>query len=207
MKSNIKQQAFPKTDPLIEQCKQGDRKAQHTLYNRYLRAMHRVAMRITGDSVEAEDVIQEAFVRAFRNLNKFKGDATFGAWLKRIVINTSINHLKKRKGEFVDIEDERLELPNEEVIPGPATSWNMQQIEAAMHQLPDGYRSVFQLYLLEGYDHKEIGSILNISEATSKSQFSRAKRKMRELLQHSRFVTSGAFLSSTRSAQPMPMYV
>ena len=207
MKSSTKQPTYTQPDPLIERCKQGDRQAQQTLYNRYRRAMHRVAMRITGDCYEAEDVIQEAFVRAFRNLSKFKGDATFGAWLKRIVINTSINHLKKRKGEFVDITEERMELPQEDSLPGPASAWNMDQICAAMHQLPDGYRSVFQLYLLEGYDHKEIGSILNISEATSKSQFSRAKRKMRELLQHSRYVSSGAFLASASPAQSMPMYV
>lgn len=183
------------TDSLIERCKQGDQKAQHTLYNKYIRAMYRVALRITGDSMEAEDVLQEAFVRAFRNLHSFKGDATFGAWLKRIVINTSINHLKKRKTEFVGLEDEKLEIPEEERTSGD-NLWNMKQIQHAISFLPDGYRKVFELYLLEGYDHKEIGSILNISEATSKSQFSRAKRKMRELLKQSRYATAGVYANA-----------
>ena len=82
---------------LVERCKHGDRKAQHELYRRYMQAMYHVALQITQDAMEAEDVLQEAFIRAFRNLKSFKGDSTFGAWLKRIVINTSINHLKKRK--------------------------------------------------------------------------------------------------------------
>lgn len=187
------------TDSLIERCKQGDQKAQHTLYNKYIRAMYRVATRITGDSMEAEDVLQEAFVRAFKNLHSFKGDATFGAWLKRIVINTSINHLKKRKGEWVGLEDEKLEMVEEEKYVGE-NQWDMGQIQEAISYLPDGYRKVFKLYLLEGYDHKEIGIILNISEATSKSQFSRAKRKMRELLKESRYVTAGVF-SHARQAR------
>lgn len=168
-------------DPLIERCKAGDAKAQQTLYNRYNRAMFRIALRITHDQMEAEDVLQESFVRAFRSLKSFKGDATFGAWLKRIVINTSINHIKKRKAEFVELEADRFEVAEPEA-PAPQPAWSMTQLQNAIGQLPDGYRTVFNLYQIEGYDHKEIGHILNISEATSKSQFSRAKRKLREML-------------------------
>ncbi|MEO0898353.1 MAG: RNA polymerase sigma factor [Bacteroidota bacterium] len=166
---------------LIELCKKGDRRAQHQIYQRYLRAMSRVAYRITGNEMEAEDVIQEAFIRAFRNLANFKGEATFGAWLKRIVVNTSINHVKRRKAEFVPFEPERMEIP-EEHVPRYVSSYSMATIKEAIEQLPDGYKTVFSLYLFEGYDHQEIGNILNISEATSKSQFSRAKKKLRELL-------------------------
>ncbi len=166
---------------LIELCKKGDRRAQHEIYQKYLRAMNRVAYRITGDEMEAEDVIQEAFIRAFRNLTNFKGEATFGAWLRRIVINTSINHVKRRKTEFVPLEPERLEVP-EDSVPQYVSSYSMENIKKAVERLPDGYRTVFSLYLFEGYDHQEIGNILNISEATSKSQFSRAKKKLRELL-------------------------
>jgi len=147
--------------------------------------MFNSAMRITRDYMEAEDVLQEAFVRAFKNINSFKGDSTFGAWLKRIVINTAINHVKKRKLEFVEVEDRHKELAE-----GPAadefelhqSGMSMEQIRKAIDLLPEGYRMVFCLYLLEGYDHQEIGHILGISEATSKSQYSRAKKKLRQLL-------------------------
>ncbi|MEO0582105.1 MAG: RNA polymerase sigma factor [Bacteroidota bacterium] len=165
---------------LLIQCQAGDPRAQQVLYSQYLRAMHRVAVRITGDEMEAEDVLQEAFLRAFRNLKNFKGESTFGAWLKRIVINTSINHLKRRRAEWVPLDAERLEVPDEQ--PAPAPSVNVQRIQDAISQLPEGYKTVFKLYHFEGYDHQEIGSILNISEATSKSQFSRAKKKLREIL-------------------------
>lgn len=155
--------------------------AQFELYRRYTKAMYNVAVRITRDTMEAEDVLQEAFVRAFRNLTSFKGDSTFGAWLKRIVINTSINHIKKRKGDFVPIEEVRIEVKDSEGDIFPAR-WSMKQIKAAIERLPEGYGLVFNLYLIEGYDHKEIGDILGISEATSKSQYSRAKKKLREML-------------------------
>ncbi|MEL6651839.1 MAG: RNA polymerase sigma factor [Bacteroidota bacterium] len=180
---------------LVERCKQGDRKAQYELYKRYSKAMLNVAMRITNNYMEAEDVLQEAFVRAFRNLTSFKGDATFGAWLKRIVINTAINHLKKKRAEFVPIDDERLEVP-EETTEAPAPAWNIETVRKAITQLPEGYRVVLSLYLIDGYDHKEIGLILGISEATSKSQYSRAKRKLRQILGER---TSRAIVSPRRS--------
>jgi len=166
---------------LIERCKAGDVSAQAKLYANYSKAMLRTAHRITGDWMDAEDVIQEAFMRAFKNLHSFKAEATFGAWLKRIVINTAINHLKRRKAEWVPLDPEKMEMA-EETYERPTMPWNMDQIQNAIGQLPDGYRRVFQLYQMEGYDHKEIGRILNISEATSKSQFSRAKRKLRQML-------------------------
>ncbi|MCB0840320.1 MAG: RNA polymerase sigma factor [Bacteroidetes bacterium] len=168
-------------EQLLERCKQGDRIAQFELYKRYTKAMYNVAVRITRDVMEAEDVLQEAFVRAFRNLHSFKGDSTFGAWLKRIVINTSINHLKRKKADFVAIEDVKLD----EYEPQPesfSSSKQTKRIHDAIMKLPEGYRVVFSLYLIEGYDHKEIGKILNISEATSKSQYSRAKKKLRNML-------------------------
>ena len=143
--------------------------------------MFNVAFRITNNYVEAEDVLQEAFVRAFRKLDSFKGDSTFGAWLKRIVVNTSINQLRKKRAEFVGLEDERLEMQYEAEVEREC-QWDMKEIRKAIADLPEGYRVVFSLYCIEGYDHAEIGSILGISEATSKSQYSRAKKKLRETL-------------------------
>ncbi len=165
---------------LIERCKQGEERAYFDLYKLYAKAMFNTALRITGSSEEAEDVLQEAFISAFRNLADYRAEASFGSWLKRIVINKAINALKKRKLELQP-EDEKFDAPDmdeEHVIP----ELTLQRVRAAVMQLPDGYRSVVSLYLLEGYDHQEIASILGVTESTSKSQLNRAKRKLRQLL-------------------------
>jgi RNA polymerase sigma factor (sigma-70 family) len=166
---------------LLERCRQDDPRAQKTLYQRYHRAMLRIAAQITGNTEEAEDVVQEAFVRAFRSLHLYKGEATFGAWLKRIVINLSINCVKRRRLPTVSMD----QLPgdvSEEESAAPRPAGDLSRVRQAMTQLPVGYREVLTLYLFEGYDHEEIGSILHISEATSKSQYCRARRRLRELL-------------------------
>lgn len=170
---------------LILQCKEGDRKAQFELYKRYAKAMLNVAYRITRSVEEAEDVLQEAFVRAFTKLDTYKGDATFGAWLKRIVVNTAINHLRSKKLDMIALEEgmDHSEEPPVPVYDGDIP-WNMGEVRRAIDCLPDGYRTVFSLYVIEGYDHGEIGMILEISEATSKSQFSRARKKLREILEN-----------------------
>ncbi|MDX1907528.1 MAG: sigma-70 family RNA polymerase sigma factor [Bacteroidia bacterium] len=173
------------SDPvhLIERALRSDRSAQEQLYRQYSRAMLRVALRITGSEAEAEDVLQEAFVRAFRSLHRFRGDATFGAWLKRIVVNTAINYTKRRRLDCITLDQARTDIAEEE--PAPACHPDaIRKVRAAMERLPDGYRQVLHLYLVEGYDHQEIGTILHISEATSKSQFCRARRKLREMLEH-----------------------
>ncbi len=135
---------------------------------------------------EAEDVLQEAFCEAFRRLDTFRFESTFGAWLKRIVVNRCINELKRKKIELeytdnvfnVDFEDEPyLESSNLKI----------EQIKKAMGLLPNGYRVVFSLYLIEGYDHQEISEILDISESTSKSQLARAKKKIIEIINAGKF--------------------
>jgi len=142
--------------------------------------MLNVSFRIVNNMEEAEDVLQESFVSAFKNIHSYRGDATFGAWLKRIVINSSLNLLKKRKVDFVEM-DAAAPIPDalEDI---PTSHLSVSQIKGAMADLPDGFRSVFSMYLLEGFDHKEIAGILNITESTSKSQYNRAKRKMQLLL-------------------------
>lgn len=168
---------------LVVECKQGSKKACYELYKLYSKAMLNVAFRIVGNIAEAEDVLQEAFVDAFSKLKDFRQDTTFGLWLKQIVVNRSINLLRKRKLELIELESDQLEnIADEEPDDGEETQYQAARVKDAMKELPEGYRLVISLYLLEGYDHEEIGQILNISENTSRTQFLRAKRKLVEIL-------------------------
>lgn len=165
---------------LVEKARLDDRKAQFELYQLYSRAMLNVSYRIVNNLEEAEDVLQESFISAFKNLGKYRGDSTFGSWLKRIVVNNSINMIRKRKMEFDDLEadDVKEVFEQDNIDPGIG----VDQIKIGIECLPDGFRTVLSLYLIEGYDHREIGEILNISESTSKSQYNRAKKKLRTIL-------------------------
>lgn len=168
---------------LIDRCRQGDRIAYQRLYKLYSRSMYNVGYRIVNDSDEAEDVLQEAFISAFNNLERYRGDSSFGAWLKRIVINKAINQVNKRKLDRLP-EDDRWDVMEEaEVDVFEGFPFTVESVREAIERLPDGYRSVLSLYLLEGYDHGEIAEILKITESTSKSQFNRAKKKLKELLE------------------------
>lgn len=164
---------------LIDRCLVGDAYAYKQLYMAYKNAMFNTSIRIVKDFNDAEDILQDSFVSAFKNLRSYKGDATFGAWLKRIVINKSINFLSKNKIDFDKIENDVGVQEEVEIEPDKLT---VKRVKAAIEQLPPGYRSVLSLYLFEGYDHSEIASILSISESASKSQYSRAKSKVREIL-------------------------
>ena len=153
--------------------------AYEELYRLYARAMFNVSLRITNDQAEAEDVLQEAFVSAFQYLNTFNQTASFGAWLKRIVVNKALNHIKRRRLDTIPIEDE---LDIVEAHDEVDLKYDVAQVKRAMEQLPDGYRTVFSLYLIEGYDHREIAEIMGVTESTSKSQFNRSKKKLIEIL-------------------------
>ncbi len=171
----------PQTLDLLDKCKRGDRTAQYMLYQQYSRAMYNVCRRMMRDDMEAEDMLQNSFVVVFTKLHSFRGESTIGAWIKRIVVNNCINELKKRKlltNEWDDSYMEYSEDTQEEYHDD-----DVKRIKKALHQLPPGYKQVFTLYALEGYDHQEIGSILGVSETTSKSQYSRAKQKIRQLLE------------------------
>ena len=138
-----------------------------------------------GNREEAEDMLQEAFTDCFRKIGTYRTDSTFGAWLKTIVINRCITRLRKREAELVYVEDYsrhemQQEEPQEAVWPAP------QVIAKAVDMLQEGYRVVFSLYLLEGYDHTEISQILGISESTSKTQYLRAKEKLKKILSEMR---------------------
>ena len=164
--------------PLIEECRKGSSKAQFRLYNLYSKAMYNLAYRILNNREDAEDILQEAFVECFRNIGSFRFESTFGAWLKRIVVNKCINQIKKKKIDLTLCET----LPPVIYEEDEEVTYDTGKIFKNIEMLPDGFRIILTLYLLEGYDHSEISQILGISESTSKSQYSRAKEKLRNLL-------------------------
>jgi RNA polymerase sigma-70 factor (ECF subfamily) len=165
---------------LIDGCKNGDQKAQFQIYKLYYKAMFNTSLRIVSDTMEAEDIMQEAFLSAFEKIDSYSGTVSFGAWLKKIVINRSLDAVSKQKAIFEDI-DTHYELQEESGNTDEKSfelEQKMSEVKKAIENLPDGYRIILSLYLLEGYDHDEIAEILNISSSTSRSQLSRAKQKL-----------------------------
>ena len=144
--------------------------------------MFNTALRITGAQTDAEDVLQDAFVSAFQNLSSYREDATFGAWLKRIVVNKALNHVQKRKKDLMMAEEVKEDEATMNWTEESEPLYSVQSVKSAMSQLPSGFRSVLSLYLFEGYHHKEISEILGITESTSKSQYKRAKDKLKTIL-------------------------
>jgi len=172
------------TIDIVEKCKQNDRKAQLKLYNQYCDGMFTIAMRFVKDTMEAEDIVQEAFIKAFAKLHQYKAEVTFGAWLKRIVINKSIDLLKSKKQQMLELDEVHLKVidnnyEDEWLVDDAIT---LDEVKKAIQKLPDKYQYVVMLFLIEGYDHQEIAEILNITEVASRTQLSRGKAKLRELL-------------------------
>ncbi len=164
---------------LVELSTQGDRDARFQLYHLYSKAMYNICIRMVQNREDAEDILQESFIAAFENLKAFRGSASFGTWLKRIVINHCLNFLKKKRIQTEMLEEERLipeEIEENEVLASPGL------IHRKIKELPDGARIVLNLHLLENYKHQEIASMLDISESTSKSQYRRAISLLREKL-------------------------
>ncbi|HSO89342.1 MAG TPA: RNA polymerase sigma factor [Draconibacterium sp.] len=168
---------------IIEACKNGDERQMYKLYQLYSKAMFNVCYRMMNNREEAEDMLQETFTQAFMKLDSFRYESAFGAWLKRIAINTCINAKNKRKVELTFMDEmHHLDQPVQQENEDEEVQLTVAGITKAMEKLPEGGRIIFSLYLLEGYDHGEISQILNISESTSKSQFMRAKRRILEIL-------------------------
>lgn len=173
---------------IIEKCKQNNRKAQMQLYNQYCQGMYIVAKRFVKHEAEAEDVVQDAFIKAFSKLHQYQAEVTFGAWLKRIVVNTSIDALKSKNQRLVELEEVHLKV----VDASDEDKWlvddavSIDNIKEAINNLSEKYRYVVMLYLIEGYDHQEISEILKISEVASRTQLYRGKLKLQELLKHTK---------------------
>lgn len=168
---------------LIQKAVKGNSQAMKEIYQLYSKSMFNICCRIMNNSTDAEDMLQEVFIEAFGRLNTFRFESAFGAWLKRITINKCINELRRRK-----VALEYRDQPFSEDMAGEmeAEQENLQltveRVKHAMGLLPDGYRVVFSLYMLEGYDHEEIAGILGISESTSKTQLMRARKKLIDIL-------------------------
>lgn len=171
---------------LIEKCRANDRKAQMELYNKYSKGMYYVALRFLKDSFEAEEAMQESFIKAFAKLHQFTGDVTFGAWLKRIVINKSIDMLKAKKMETIAINEQVMGTVEEYEDWSVADSVTADEIKNAIEALPEKYKYAVMLFLLEGYDHNEISQVLNITPVSSRTLVHRGKKRLQEQLKHLR---------------------
>lgn len=165
---------------IVERFKTGDKKAFQELYELYARAMLNVSVRILNNNEEAQEVVQDSFLAVFENIAAYDKKYSFGVWLKRIVVNRSLNVLKKRKIIFVSLDNE--DYAENTNVPMEELEYDVRLIRNCIQELPDGYRTIFSLFLFEKYTHKEIAQVLSISEGTSKSQYNRAKKKLAELI-------------------------
>lgn len=174
-------------EQLIELCKSGNQSAQLEVYNRYYKAMYNTSLRIVKDSYDAEDIMQDSFLLAFTKLDTLKDVKTFGAWLKRIVINNSIYHYKKHsKYANVPLDDVlyKVEENNDGIDSDyEFTNLKAQQVIQTMKTLKENYQICLTLHLIEGYDHEEICDIMNISHANCRTMISRAKESLRQKLE------------------------
>lgn len=178
------------TTDIIEQCKRNDRKAQLQLYNKYCDGMYHVAFRFLKNTFEAEEAMHEGFINAFAKLHQFTGDVTFGAWLKRIVINKSLDMIKAKKATIIPLNEEVIGKVDEDT-----EDWDVgdevtvDHVKKTIAELPEKYRYPLMLFLIEGYDHQEISEILNITEVASRTMVHRGKKKLQEQLKKESYGT------------------
>lgn len=176
---------------LIEECKSNNKRAQIELYRKYNQAMYNIAMRLLKNPDNADDVIQESFLSAFKNIHQFKGEVTFGAWLKKIVIHKCLNFLKKKELDVITLDESHVFNIEKE----DNDNWEfdssivLEDVKKNIDKLPDKYKFVLMLYLIEGYDHEEISEVLNISVIASRTQLMRGKTKLRQLLKRKGYGT------------------
>ncbi|HET9057816.1 MAG TPA: RNA polymerase sigma factor [Chitinophagaceae bacterium] len=169
-------------DELVMRCKQGDVTSYRELYGKYAKAMYNTSLRIVNNSAEAEDILQEAFIDAFKNIGGFENRSSFGAWLKRIVINKSINSIKRKKINLIDIDHVQTDIRDDEPINEEEFEFKVEEVKKTIADLPDGYRTVLTLHLVEGYSYEEVANTLNISHSTVRTQYMRAKQKLLQQL-------------------------
>ena len=162
---------------LIDRCKNNDRIAQMKLYDLYYRSVYNAIVRMVKDPMEAEDLMQDAFLSAFTNINNFRSESSFGTWIKKIAINRSLNALQKQTPNILDIPEENIPEQSSEENES-YKQFDMNEISEEIDRLPEGYRIVLNLHLIEGMDHDEIAEILKIKPVTSRSQYMRGRKKL-----------------------------
>ncbi len=172
----LETEIHPPLEANLQKCLNGDQKAYKAVYDAYSKAMFSIAMRMLNNREEAEEILQDAFIAAFRNIRELQDIKSFGAWLKKITINRSLDQLKKRKLAFESVND--IEIADDDDEPETERPYTVEIIQAALLELEDTYRVVFTLYLFENYSHSMISEKLGISESNSKTILSRAKRKL-----------------------------
>ncbi|GAB5538542.1 MAG: RNA polymerase sigma factor [Salibacteraceae bacterium] len=166
---------------LIEQCLSGSQRAQRALFDKFSRKMMAVCMRYVADRERAEDVLQDGFVKVFLNLKKFRGQGSFEGWIRRTMVNTSLDYLRKKKIDEIDAdisEAEYLAGTNEKVV----GKMRVEELMKLIEEMPTGYRTVFNMYAIEGYSHKEIAEELQVTESTSKTQFRKARTYLMNII-------------------------
>ena len=168
---------------LIDECRHGSTKSQFELYKLYYKAMFNTSLRLVNDSMEAEDVMQEAFLKAFKNIHTYKEEVSFGAWLKRIVVNQSLDVLKKRKLDTEPIDDRQITIADKnDSSELDDVAQKVAEVKQHISQLSENYRIIITLHLIEGFDHEEISEILGITNAAVRTGYSRARKKLQEMI-------------------------
>lgn len=167
-------------EQILKGCVSGERKYQHLLYNMLSAKMFSVCIRYAGDYNAAQDLLQEGFVKVFKNIDKFRGEGSFEGWVRRIFVNTAIEHYRKKVNLYAlrDSEIREYQYYEESAL----DTLKKEDILKMIQKLSDGYRTVFNLYIIEGFSHKEIGEIMGISEGTSKSQLARARYLLQKMI-------------------------
>jgi RNA polymerase sigma factor (sigma-70 family) len=175
---------------IIDACKAGDRNAQFRIYKLYYKAMYNTSLRIVNDTMEAEDVMQEAFLQAFQRIHSYTGVGSFGSWLKRIVTNKALDALRKRKN-IISIEEEKIDFPD---IPEENREEEIELqvagVKEAINELPEEFRIIITLFLIERYTHEEISGMLNITNNLSRTRLVRAKQKLLKILKEKKLKSS-----------------
>lgn len=170
---------------LVKNCLNGDADSYRILYDQYVKAMYNTALRIVNNPEDAEDIIQESFIDAFRSLQTFQNRSSFGSWLKRIVINKSINQVKRGRKKWVEVDKayiDEIAIQGAPDIDEEDFVYQVESIKKGIRLLPDGYRTVLTLHLVEGYAQEDIAEILGIAHATVRTQYLRAKKKLLEII-------------------------